>query len=86
MFIWRVQPRSTMPAISAPSTTSRPNRLAIVSSKNSSTVVQRRVVWPVESWPSLMMRRSRPCLASRGTKLRPRASTPTRATEASAAK
>ena len=60
MFIWRVQPRSTMPAISAPSTTSRPNRLAIVSSRNSSTVVQRRVVWPVESWPSLMMRAQPP--------------------------
>ena len=81
----RVQARSTIPASMAPSTTSRPNRLAMASSKNSSTTAQRSVVCPVASWPSRMMRWTRCCgpAAARRTGQRRH---PTRATEASATK
>jgi hypothetical protein len=81
-----VQMRSTIPASIAPSTTSRPNLLATASSRNSSSTAQRSVICPVASWPSLMIRRTVPLPASHGTTDSAMASTPTRATEASATK
>jgi hypothetical protein len=49
-------------------------------------VAQRRVVWPVASWPSLSTRCTVRRAASRGMKVSASAMTPTRATEASATK
>ncbi len=44
-----------MPAISAPSTTSSPNRSAITSRISSRTIDQRKVVCAVARWPCLMI-------------------------------
>ncbi len=56
----RLQLRSTMPAISAPSTTSSPKSAAITSRMSSSTIDQRSVVCAVAvRWPCLTIDRSR---------------------------
>ena len=75
-----------MPASMAPSTTSWPNRAAITSSRNSSTTDQRSMTCPVAFWPSLMIVRSRSLRTMNGTAPSATASSPTAATDSSAAK
>ena len=58
----------------------------MASSANNSTTAQRSVVCPVASWPSRMIRCTALLRASHGAADRAMASTPTRATEASATK